>query len=190
MGRVMGRVGNPDPSPSPNPDPTPTPNQVNGYEVVPERLGALLADVAQGELAALAAEATKVAKWQPTLTPSPYPNPNPHPNQVAKWRQEGPPPREGAAEAAVKAAAEAAARGVEGTAAPPSGGGRQLTVLPAALTTKGGWLQPGGFSFAKVVTGEVIALKRTLTLTLNPNPNPNPNPQPQPSPSPSPSPSP
>ena len=70
MGRVAGRVGNPEPSPNPNPDPTPTPNQVNGYEVVPERLGALLADVAQGELAALAAEATKVAKWQLTLTPS------------------------------------------------------------------------------------------------------------------------
>ena len=52
---------------------------VKGYEVVPERLGALLADVAQGELAALAAEASKVATWQPTLTPSPYPNPHPEP---------------------------------------------------------------------------------------------------------------
>ena len=68
---------------------------MNGYEVVPERLGALLADVAQGELAALAAEASKVAMCQPTRTPSPYPDPHPHPNQVAKWRQEGPPPREG-----------------------------------------------------------------------------------------------
>ena len=61
---------------------------------------------------------------------------------------------------------------MEGTAAPPSGGGRQLTVLPAALTTKGGWLQPGGFSFAKVVTGEAIALQRTLTPTLTLNPTP------------------
>ena len=74
----------------PNPNPHPTPNQayqrllpalggylVNGYEVVPERLGALLADVAQGELAALAAEASKVAMWQPTRTPSPYPDPHP-----------------------------------------------------------------------------------------------------------------
>jgi len=70
---------------------------VDGYEVVPERLGALLADVAQGELAALAAEATR----------------------MAKWRQEGRRPREEAEEEA--AAAAATAQEAAGGTAPPSG---------------------------------------------------------------------
>ena len=70
---------------------------MDGYEVVPERLGKLLADVAQGELAALASEATR----------------------VAKWRQEGRKPREEAEEEA--AAAAATAQEAAGGSAPPSG---------------------------------------------------------------------
>ena len=115
---------------------------MDGYEVVPERLGALLADVAQGELAALAAEATR----------------------MAKWRQEGRKPREEAEEEA--AAAAATAQEAAGGTAPPSGGkgGRQLTVQPAPLKPAA-WSQPGGFSFAKVARGEGIALKARGGLT-------------------------
>ena len=113
---------------------------------MPERLGALLADVAQGELAALAAEATR----------------------MAKWRQEGRRPRDEAEEEAAAAKAEEGARGEEaaGGTAPPSGGrgGRQLTVQPAPLKPAA-WSQPGGFSFAKVARGEGIALKARGGLT-------------------------